>query len=334
MIFVTGANGLIGSFVCRRLLKEGYRIKALKRGTSNLNLVEDIKDEINWVEGDLLNLSELSSCLDGVKQIVHCAALVSYDSRDENILHRTNVDGTANLVNIALEKKIELFLHLSSVASIGKEKHETTSTEETQWFESNSTTAYARSKHQSEMEIWRGYAEGLNAIIINPSLVLGPGDLAKSSTQLFKYIYDEKNFYTGGIVNYVDVRDVAEIVFKLMSSQHFGERYIVNAGSTTYKELFDSIAHAMGKNPPQIKVEGLAIKLAIVFEKIRSRLSGSKPIVSDELEQVSQNKHTYDNSKIKQAVNVNFRSLNDTIVWTSDQLLKRLSSGNTMQLKN
>ncbi len=325
MIFVTGASGLIGSFICRKLVDEGHRVKALKRPATELNLLDDIKDKIHWIDGNLLNVSETENYLKGVDKVIHCAALVSYDQREEELIYQTNVEGTANLVNAALLQSVELFVHFSSVASIGKEKHVKVSTEETLWTEGENVSTYARSKHQSELEVWRGWAEGLNTIIINPSLVLGPGNWNKSSTQVFKYVYEEHRFYTAGIVNYVDVRDVAEVTVRLMSSDLKGERFIVNSGSISCKKLFDTIAATMQKTPPGIRVSSNLIKVAITFEKIRSRLSGTKPLITDELRTVAKNQHYYANDKIKKAVDVDFRRLEDTVHWTCEQLLKEES---------
>lgn len=320
MVLVTGATGLIGSFICRRLIANGYAVKALKREHSDLTLVQDIEHQITWIDGDLLHLSEMGKYLQGVKQVIHCAAVVSYDSKDRELMQNINVDSTANLVNASVKHQIECFLHISSVAAIGKDKLSKLSTEETQWTEGEKTTAYARSKHQSELEVWRGWAEGLNTVIINPSLVLGPGDWKKSSTQIFKYVWEENRFYTGGIANYVDVRDVAEIVIRLLKSEIRGERFIVNAGSKSYQKLFEAIAREFGKKPPHIKAKGFMIKLAIMLDKIRSRLTGKASMITDELEQVSKNQHTYDNSKIKQATQIEFTDFEDTVQWCCQEL--------------
>ncbi|WKN33621.1 SDR family NAD(P)-dependent oxidoreductase [Porifericola rhodea] len=320
MVFVTGATGLIGSFICRKLLTQGYKVKALKRKNSDLQLVKEIEKQIEWVEGDLLNVSELHEYLEEAEEVIHCAAMVSYDSKHEELMKRVNVDSTANLVNASLQRGIKRFVHISSVASIGKDKLSPISTEETQWTEGDKHTSYARSKHQAELEVWRGWAEGLNTVVLNPSLVLGPGDWDKSSTQVFKYIWEENRFYTNGMVNYVDVRDVAKAAVQLLSSPLKGERFIVSAGSTTYKELFDAIADKFEKRPPNVKVKGLMIKLAIMLDKVRTKLTGNVPIVTDELEQVSKNQHTYDNSKIKQVLNFKFRDFEDTLHWCCQQL--------------
>ena len=321
MIFITGASGLIGSFVCRELLLQGYSIKALKRTTTDLHLVQDIKDKIEWVEGDLLNVSEVGSYLERVKQVIHCAAFVSYDSKDEELMQQVNVEGTANLVNASLQHQIELFLHISSVAAIGKDKTSDTSTEATQWTD-DKPSAYARTKYQAELEVWRGWAEGLKTLIINPSLVLGPGDWDKSSTQLFKYIWQENRFYTNGLVNYVDVRDVAEITVGLLESEVAGERFIVSGGSISYKSLFELIAREMNKKSPSIRVNSSMIRLAVLFERLRSKISGTSPMITDELKQVSRNHHQYANDKIKNKLDFEFRSLEETIKWSCQQLSK------------
>lgn len=320
MVLVTGANGLIGSFICRKLLAAGYQVKALKREHSDLSLLDGIEQKIHWMTGDLLQLGEFQEYLEGVEQIVHCAAVVSYDSKQEDLMRQVNVESTANLVNASLQHGIQCFLHVSSVAAVGKDKLSDVSTEDTQWLEGEKITAYARSKHQSELEVWRASAEGLKTVVINPSLVLGPGDWSKSSTQIFKYIWEENSFYTEGKVNYVDVRDVAEIAVRLLSSEIRGERFIVSAGSISYKALFEEIAREFDKKPPHIKVKGLMIKLAIILDRLRRLVAGGAPLVTDELEQVSKNQHTYDNTKIRQALDIEFTDFESTVRWCCQRL--------------
>ncbi len=322
MIFVTGANGLIGSYICRDLLRSGYKIRALKRKNSELSLVCDIEKSIEWVEGDILDPLILEETLQQVEWVIHCAAFISYDSKDEDTMYHINVEGTANLVNACLKVGVPYFLHVSSVAAIGKDKSNQMVDEQSQLVNLEATTSYARSKYLSELEIWRGTTEGLKAVIINPSLVIGPGDWAKSSTRIFKYIWDEKRFYTGGIANFVDVRDVSAVVMQLMKANIFGERFILNAGSVPYKELFDRIAYEFGKKPPGIKVKGLWIKFAIFADKIRAGISGSKPLITDELEQVSKNRHVFDNTKIRTALGFSFRNLEETVRWCCQQIMQ------------
>ena len=320
--FITGANGLVGSYICRRLLEHRCSIRALKRANSDLRLVQDIQDQIEWVEGDILDAVRLGTQLQGITHVVHSAAFVSYDSRDENRMHKINVEGTANVVNACLACGLPHLLHVSSVAAIGKGKSNPVD-EQNQLSNLKTTTAYARSKYLAELEVWRGISEGLAATIINPSLVLGPGDWDRSSTQVFKYIRDEHRFYTDGVVNYVDVRDVAEVAWRLLNQETSGERYIVSAGSITYRELFEKIAHYWQKKPPTIKVKPSFVRLASVADRWRAALTRQPRMITDELTQISQNIHAYDNNKVKQATGIHFTSLDETIAWCCQQLTNK-----------
>ena len=316
---ITGANGLVGSYLCRRLLEHRCRIRALRRASSDLGLVQDIQDQIEWVEGDILDAVRLGNHLQDITHVVHSAAFVSYDSRDENRMHKINVEGTANVVNACLACGLPHLLHVSSVAAVGKGKGQLVD-EHNQLSDLKTTTAYARSKYLAELEVWRGISEGLPATIVNPSLVLGPGNWDRSSTQVFKYIRDEHRFYTDGVVNYVDVRDVAEVAWRLLKQENRGERYIVSAGSTTYQELFEKIAHYLHKKPPAIKVNPSFVRLASVADRWRAALTRQPRLVTDELTQISQNTHAYDNIKVKQATAIEFVSLDETIAWCCQQL--------------
>ena len=321
-IFVTGATGLIGSFISRRLISDGYQVRALRRSTSDMKLVSDIKEQITWVEGDILDTVGLTEQLEEVSGVVHCAAFVSYNSRDETKMHKVNVEGTANLVNISLRKKVDYFLHVSSVAAIGKEKNAMQVDESHQASVEEFTTAYARSKYLAEMEVWRGISEGLPASIINPSLVLGPGQWNQSSTKIFKYIRDEHRYYVDGTANYVDVRDVATIAVRLLNARITGERFIVSAGSTGYKALFDLIAQSFNKNPPTTRAKPGLIRVASVVDGLRARITGQPPLITDELRHVAKNTHTYDSSKVQQATHITFNPLVNTVRWCCHELAK------------
>ena len=322
-VFVTGATGLLGSFICRQLIRGGYAVRALRRSTSRLDAVTDIKDQMTWVEGDILDTTWLTEQLREVTSVVHCAALVSYDSRDASRMHKVNVEGTANLVNMSLEAEVDYFLHVSSVATIGHAKDATRVDETHQTNETEFTTAYARTKYLAELEVWRGLSEGLSATIVNPSLVLGPGPWNQSSTKIFKYIHDEPRFYVDGTANYVDVRDVATVVARLLETRPVGERFIVSAGSTTYKALFDLIAQSMDKSPPTTQATPGMIRVASLFDGLKARLTGQPRLITDELRRIANNTHTYDSAKVQQAVGITFNPLVNTVRWCCHELTKK-----------
>jgi nucleoside-diphosphate-sugar epimerase len=239
-------------------------------------------------------------------------------------LYKTNVDGTSNIVNVCINAGITKIVYISSVATIGKKRHDPLSNEDTQWSNAEPITEYARTKYLAELEVWRGAAEGLKPIIINPSVILGPGEWNKSSTKIFKYILDEKVFYTEGCLNFVDVRDVAEITMHLLNKNIYNERFIINADSIAYKDLFVKIARAFRKKPPWIKVHPELVKLTISLDKGISWLLRKEPMLENDLSEAVRNRHIYDNSKIRNFIDFNFRNIDDTISWSCDTLLKKI----------
>lgn len=324
MIFITGANGLLGSFICRKLLDAGCKIRALRRANSDMHLVNDIKDQIEWIEGDVMDLVSIEEQLRGITTVIHCAAVVSYKNRNKQKLYKTNVEGTANIVNACINTGIIKLVYISSVATIGKEKFQYESDEDTKWNGAEPVSEYARTKYLAELEVWRGAAEGLKPIIVNPSVILGPGDWNKSSTKIFKYILDQKPFYTAGKINFVDVRDVAEITVHLLNRDVHNERYIINADSITYQKLFEKIAQSFDIKPPWVKVPSSLVKLTIMLDTLKSRLLQSEPLIGEDLSGVANNNHTYSNAKIKELVNFNFRKIDETIQWSCKELLKKI----------
>ena len=321
MIFVTGATGLVGSFICRKLIQEGCRVKAMKRPSSKLLLLKDVAEKIEWEEADLLDVLSLNKALEGCTQIVHCAGMVSYHKKDADLIYKVNAEGTANLVNAALSQSIENFVHISSVAAIGRSEKLEEINESFKWSEADEHTAYGQSKHQAELEVFRGGMEGMAVVILNPALVLGPGPLDRSSTQVFRYVKEEKKFYTEGCMNYIDARDLATITYAALQGQlQTGERYIISAGTTTYKNFFEQVAYMMKKKAPFIRVNSYLLQLAYLIESFRSRLQGKKPLITRETLKLSQQRLKFSNSKIKQALDYQFIPLEETIRWTCQNI--------------
>lgn len=324
IVFITGANGLIGSYICRHLLEHDYHVRALKRPNSDLSLLNGVTDKIEWIEGDILDPYILEKAIEGVEWVIHCAAYISYESKDQDLMYRINVGGTANVVDACLNANKPNLLHISSVATIGRDKNSRLIDETYNTFDLEHTTGYAKSKYLSELEVWRGTTEGLNAVIVNPSLVIGPGDWTKSSTKIFKYVWDNNRFYTKGLANLVDVRDLSEILLKLMEAKLFGERFIISADSISYKKLFGKIADAFEKKAPDIEAKGGLIQLATYVDKLRALLTGKPRFITDELKQVASNEYIFDSTKVKSKLGVSFRKTDDTILWCCKQIMQNL----------
>lgn len=331
MILVTGANGLIGSFIVRELLLHGYRVKILHRSGSDLTLIQDILPYIVLCEGDILDVTSLKNALTEVDSIIHSAGFISFDPADSERLLKVNAEGTANVINEAVKQSVKKFIHISSVAALGKNKKSGINEvdEDVKW-EENGAGNYAKSKYLAELEVWRGSAEGLNVAIVNPSVVLGPGNWDFGSTLLFKYIWEKNRFYTQGKVNYVDVRDVAEAVVKLLEKDIKNERFILNSGVTDYRTLFNLIANNFEKNPPTIKLSNTTIRILSSLEKLRAMLFNSKRRITKETLAGALSKTIYINKKAKEKLGLPFKELNESLEWTCEELAKKYK----LQIKN
>ena len=239
-------------------------------------------DRVEWVVADLLNPPALLEAMDGVKQVYHCAAKVSYQPVHFNEMKRINVEGTANIVNMALEAKIEKLLHVSSVAALGRNPQSPHVDETTPWMDSPTNTHYAISKLLAEREVQRGIAEGLNAVIVNPSIVLGKSNWDESSGRLISRVYEGLRYYTNGVKGYVDVQDVVNIMVELMNSSITGERFIVAAVNLTYKDFFAQVARYLGVPPPTTLANGWMGEVAWRMETVKSWFSRRPPLITRE----------------------------------------------------
>lgn len=323
MIFITGCNGLVGSTVARMLLARGEKISALKRKSSDLSLVRDIESSIEWIEGDIFDTEVLNKAMAQADTVIHAAAIISFAPSKRKMMYDTNVQGTANVVNAALKNNIKKFCYISSIAALGRKKDEFIIDENALWEESEMNTHYAKSKYLAELEVWRGIEEGLPAFIVNPSVILGPGDWKNGSTKIFNYIFKENKFYTKGHVSYVDVKDVAGIIVKLLDKNVMGERFILNAGRATYQELFVLIARYLNVKAPAIEVGKFVAEIAWRVEKIRAMFSDSEPILTKETVKLAGLSFNYKNEKVSRFLDYKFAPLEQTIAQTCQDLKDR-----------
>jgi nucleoside-diphosphate-sugar epimerase len=313
-ILVTGGSGLVGSYLLRYLVQQGYtNIKAIKRPTSDLKLLGEAKDNIQWLDVDIANIFELEDAMHGISQVYHCAATVSYDSRDYDLLMKTNVEGTENIVNAALAENIEKLVYVSSIAAVGKDKNQALINEKSKWVRTPQLTSYAISKYLAEQTVWRAWAEGLNVAIVNPAIILGSGDWTQSSTALFKQVWDGLKFYPLGTTGFVDVRDVVRFMQQLMESNISGERYILSSGNLTYQDFFNAVAKNLDKKIPTIAVTPLLRAIAWRVEWLRSRLTGKRVLITKQTATVSAQQYFFDNQKSKQVFDFQYIEIEKTI---------------------
>ena len=323
MILVTGASGIVGHFVVENLIQRGHKIRAIKRPQSNTKKLEQWQNSIEWVEADLLDLVALEKAFQGVDRVVHCAALVSFHKEDKAEMIKVNVEGTANMVNMALKANIKKFVHVSSVAALGRKPNIDVIDENIKWEESENNSNYGESKYLGELEVWRAQEEGLQTAIVNPSIVLGPGGWDSSSMQLFKYVNQERLFYPNGEMNFVDVRDVSNIIEILLFSDINAERFILNSGKAFYKDVFALISKNLHKKAPSIKVSNSLLTVGYIFDTIWSKLLSKKSIITRESIKLSKMNYFFSNKKIIQTLNYEFKSLEDAVAWTCSEIIKQ-----------
>ncbi len=325
MIAITGANGLVGSFVAKKLMDEGLPVTAIVRATSNLDLLEGYKEKMTRQEADVLDVPALTASLHGAGTVIHTAGLVSFNPRQTRRMFDINVEGTRNVVNTCLALGIPRLIHISSVAALGRVKGVLTLDEESKWVPSLLNSDYAESKYLAELEVYRGMEEGLAVTFVNPSVVLAATDWKESSARLFRYAWEARSFYMEGSMNYVDVRDVAEMVFRIYSSNPRSQKFIASAGIISYQDFFTMVAKRFNKKPPTIKVSRVVAGLVAGVEAIRSRLTGSEPMITRQVVRMASDTFHYNHQKATDLLGMDFRPLDETLDWCCAHYVRKVT---------
>jgi dihydroflavonol-4-reductase len=325
-VFVTGGTGFIGAYIIKELVEKGYTVRAIRRSnTLPFFIPKQILDKVEWVNGDILDVVSLADAMEGMDTVIHAAGKVSFQSKDRKELLKINIEGTANVVNIALEKDIRRFVHISSVAAIGRTASGETINEEKKWQAGKMHTLYAISKYRGEMEVWRAAAEGLNVVVVNPSTVLGYGDWSTSSCAIFKNVYKEFPWFTTGINGFVGVQDVAKATVLLMESEISHERFIINSENWSFQQVLNTIADGFRKKHPSKEATRFIGSIAWRLEKLKSQFSGKKPLLTRESARVAHSITYFDNNKIlKTLPGFTFTPLVHSIKKACEQYLAQL----------
>ena len=333
MIFVTGGTGLVGSHILLKLSQANIPFKALKRKNSSLDICKDIfifyKSEhlfksIIWETGDVNDIPSLENAMKDCDKIIHAAAMVSFHKEDAELMNKINVEGTKNIMNIAISVGIKKVSYISSISSLGRNHIEKEIIDEECYFKiSKKESNYSFSKYFSEQEVWRASQEGVDVVISNPSIILGPGDWSKGSSQIFQKIYYGLKFYTTGSTGYVDVVDVANCAILLLQSDIKNERFIVNGENLKYRDVFNWIADEFGKKRANIKVTPFLKEIAWRTEYILSLLIGKKALITKESAESAMTNSCYSTKKIQKAINYQFTPIKDSISKYCKWFLKR-----------
>lgn len=313
-VFITGATGLIGSYVVRLLLMHGYeRITALRRRESRMDLLGDDVSRVRWVEGDLDDDSALMEGMHGADWVIHSAALISYQPADRDALHRINVAGTANVVNAALACGVEKLLHVSSVSVLSRTSKNTRADENTPWQKTRYSTMYGLTKHLAEMEVHRGAAEGLKVSFVVPSLVIGAGFWSEGSLVVIHRVGRGLRIYPTGANGFVDVRDVALLMLRLLEDGQDGARILVNGYNVTFHEFFQRLAVRLSVRAPGIRVGRVGTEILWRLVVPVRWLTGRKPLFTKETMRAAQAVAEYDNARSLSMPGFRYTPLDDTL---------------------
>lgn len=323
MILVTGGAGLLGNALIEELLLSGKYVRAIYNKTKPAGLTHE---NLEWVQCDILDVVGLEEYMKDVDQVYHCAAIVTFNPGRRQEMFKVNIEGTANVVNACLDAGVKKMLFVSSVAALGRIRENETVNETMNWTEETSNSAYGHSKYLAEMQVWRGIGEGLDAVMVNPVIILGPGDWNSGSSKIFKTVYDEFPWYTNGITGFVDVRDVVKAMIELMNSGISAERFIISAENRSYRDVFNLIANAFGKKPPYRQVTPGLAKMVWRIEAIKSFFTGKDPLVTKETTATALARVNFDNSKLKKFLpGFTYRTIEESIKDTCKALQQKIN---------
>lgn len=324
MIYVTGGTGLLGSHLLVSLTKDKNSIRAIYRSEKKRIQTQQLfrfyypEDweakfaQIEWVEGDILDVPFLLESMQNCEYVYHCAALVSFHKNDFSQLIKINREGTSNIVNSCLDLNIKKLCYVSSTAAIGGNGGELIS-EKTKWKNTPTTSGYSISKYNAEREVWRGIEEGLNAVMVNPCVILGAGNWNDSSLTIFRTLEKGLKFYPPGSNATVDARDVSNIMIALMKSDIHSQRYLCIGSNQSFYGLMSEIAKQLNVKSPSVKTGRFIVEVARRMSWFVSLFSSKKPSITKETVNSLFGNSSYDNSKIKKAIGYEFKTLEETI---------------------
>ena len=310
-ILVTGGTGLVGMHLLAALHAKGIRANAIYRK----HIPAFVAEKANWLQTDILDVDGLAAAMANISEVYHVAGMVSFRKADKKQLHKINVEGTANVVNAALAAGVRKMVHVSSVAALGRIRKDVVINEQMQWTPETSNSEYGKTKYLGELEVWRGIAEGLEAAIVNPTIVFGEyGNWNDGSMKIFQSVRNGFPYYTMGETGFVDANDVAEIMIRLMQGNISSQRFVISGENKSYKDVLFAVADGFGVKRPHKAVTPALAAIAWRIEKLKSLITGNKPLITKETAATGLAAVRFDNSKILKALpGFSFTAIEETI---------------------
>ncbi len=337
MILVSGGTGLVGAHLLYDLCIAGEKVRAIKRAGADVsrvlktfayysNIHLELFNRIEWVEADILDIFSLDKAFKDVEQVYHCAGLVSFSSADREMLLKVNVDGTANMLDASVKAGVKKFCHLSSIAALGRNTHSGVITEKTSFVNSSKNSCYAVSKFQGECEVWKTEVSSMKFVIVNPSIIIGPGDWSRSSSALIPQVYNNLKFYTKGINAYVDVRDVSKACILLMNSDIENENFILSSENLSYEKLFKTIAKEMKIPGPKYYANPTLSEIAWRIAAVAAFFTKKKPLLTRATAKTAHRKYFFSSEKLEKAIDYKYIKIEDSIRDTVKIFMQEMKS--------
>jgi len=334
MILVTGSTGLVGAHLLYKLISNNEKVRAIYRNERKLDNIKnvfstytddykDIYDSIDWFKADILDIPTLTEAFKDVDFVYHCAAFVSFEPDKYQLLRRTNIEGTANIVNLCISNSIKKLCYVSSIATLGNELNNKSITEDSIWNPEEDHSVYAITKYGAEMEVWRGTQEGVDAVIVNPGVILGAGIWRYGSGSLFKKAHKGLKYYTAGTIGLVDIEDVISIMIMLLKSDIINERYVLVAENWTYKQFLQTLARSVNREEPKKMASKKLLNFAWRLDWLKRKITGKRRQLTKHLAHSLSSKTNYNSNKIKNALNYSFNDVNKSIIKVGNLYLKQ-----------
>ncbi len=335
MVLVTGGTGLVGAHLLHKLVSNKESVRAIYRNERKLQNVKNVfaiydendsslYEKIDWVKADILDIPAFNDALKGIKYVYHCAAFVSFEPNKYDLLRRTNIIGTANVVNLCIANNVTKLCHVSSIATLGNSIKNKNITEDTNWNSDEDNSVYAITKYGAELEVWRGTQEGLDAVIVNPGVILGAGIWRYGSGNIFKKVYKGLRYYTSGRVGLVAVNDVVNIMIALLKSDIKNERYILVAKNWTYQSFLQKTAMALNAKSPMKEAKPWLLNIVWRLDWLKQKLFGKRRVITKHIVHSLTTTKNYKCKKIENTLNYKFEMIEDTITKTANHYLKSL----------
>jgi nucleoside-diphosphate-sugar epimerase len=318
-VLLTGATGLLGKQILQQLVEQNYQIYALKRINS---IIPSNSEKITWIEISSIHNNLFQLIPEKIDFVIHAGALVSYKKSDEEKIFLINTEWTSILAEHALNAGVKKFIFISSISALGKKSKDSFIDESTPRSNDDFLTNYGKSKRQAEETLWQLSEKGLPIVIFNPSVIIGPANRYQSSAQLFAYVSDQKPFYTKGLINYIDVRDVAESIVKSLELKIVNEQFVLNTGAVSYQYFFKAIANQLHVKAPAIGVPRFMVILGAILENISSKLSGKPATLTMETAKMAGNQSIYKAEKAKNIFKIDYKTLQESVEWTISEMQK------------